>query len=211
MISVLKAYLLEKLNQELPGKAAHIEAAPYRKVDFKKHELQDAKESGVLVLFYSKDNEPYIALMQRPTYEGKHSGQVSFPGGKRELNDETIIDTALREANEEVGIVIDDVEVIGQLSDVYIPVSNFHVTPIVGVIDYTPKFILDDYEVEELIELRLSDLTQIEELELTKITLPNSTILKTPSFVFNEKVVWGATALMLNELRWLLRDYSKSL
>lgn len=203
----LKSYLIEKLNQELPGKAAHIEAAPYRRVDFEKHELLDARESGVLILFYIKESAPHIALMQRPTYDGKHSGQVSFPGGKREDSDTDITHTALREANEEVGVIIDDIDVIGQLSEVYIPVSNFHVSPIVGVINYTPDFIIDNYEVEELIELRLSDLTEVEELTLTKITLANKTILKTPSFSFNDKIIWGATALMLNELRWMLREF----
>ncbi|MDG1475869.1 MAG: CoA pyrophosphatase [Vicingaceae bacterium] len=203
----MRSYLQEKLNQKLPGKAAHIEAAPYRRVDFDKQELKDAKESGVLILFYIKESAPHIALMQRPTYDGKHSGQVSFPGGKRELIDETIIDTALREANEEVGIVIDDVDVIGQLSAVYIPVSNFHVSPVVGIVNYTPDFVIDNYEVEELIELKLSDLTGVKELELSKISLDNNVVLKTPSFIFNDKVVWGATALMLNELRWLLKEF----
>jgi 8-oxo-dGTP pyrophosphatase MutT (NUDIX family) len=208
MITTLKTYLLEKLNQDLPGKAAHIEAAPYRRVDFEKDELLDARESGVLILFYIKESALHIALMQRPTYDGKHSGQVSFPGGKREDSDTDIIYTALREANEEVGVIIDDIDVIGQLSDVYIPVSNFHVSPIVGVINYTPNFIIDNYEVEELIELRLSDLTEVEELTIVKIALANNTILKTPSFSFNGKIVWGATALMLNELRWMLRGFN---
>lgn len=207
MISILKTYLQERLSEELPGKAAHVEAAPYRRVNFEDYELLNAKESGVLILFYIKEEIPHIALMQRPTYDGKHSGQVSFPGGKREYSDKSIIHTALREANEEVGVVIEDVDVVGQLSDVFIPVSNFHVSPIVGVINYYPDFVIDSYEVEELIELKLSDLTDVEELSLTKITLANKSVLKAPSFYFNEKVIWGATALMLNELRWLLKEF----
>ncbi|MGB0882351.1 MAG: NUDIX hydrolase, partial [Vicingaceae bacterium] len=151
MIASLKTYLLEKLRQELPGKAAHIEAAPARRINFEKEELLAAKESGVLILFYIKNEEPHIVLMQRPEYEGKHSGQVSFPGGKKELIDETIIQTALREAKEEVGVVIEDVTVLGQLSDVYIPVSKFNVSVVVGVIDYCPQFELDAREVEEII------------------------------------------------------------
>lgn len=206
----LKSYLLEKLQEELPGVEAHIEAAPSRRVNFKEEELLAAKESGVLVLFYLKENVPHIALMQRPKYEGKHSGQVSFPGGKREASDKNIIHTALREANEEIGVLIEDVEVLGQLSDVYIPVSKFKVSVVVGVVDYYPQFKLDNREVESLIELPLSRLTKIESLEISSILLKNNTVLKAPSFVFNEKIVWGATALMLNELRWLLRSYSKS-
>ena len=205
MIFTIKSYLKEKLQEELPGIKAHAEAAPSRRIRFEEEELLAAKESGVLILFYVKDEEPHIVLMQRSLYEGKHSGQVSFPGGKRELSDRDIIHTALREANEEVGVVIDDVEVIGQLSDVYIPVSKFNVSVVVGVIDYCPEFKPDNREVEAIIELPLSELTSIESLEISKISMKNNTMLKVPSFVFDGRVVWGATALMLNELRWLLR------
>ncbi|MBL4594711.1 MAG: CoA pyrophosphatase [Flavobacteriales bacterium] len=207
MITSLKAYLSERLKQELPGRIAHIEAAPYRRIEFDEKELSAARKSGVLVLFYAIGKEPYIALMQRPVYEGTHSGQVSFPGGKQEESDRDIEHTALREANEEVGVIMEDVEVIGQLSDVYIPVSKFNVSPVIGFVDYHPQFIIDNHEVEELIELKLSDLTDINELEITKIKLSNNTVLKAPSFVFNQKIVWGATALILNELRHILKEW----
>lgn len=209
MIISLKKYLSDRLQKELPGKIAHIEAAPYRRVDFNTTELTEARKSGVLVLFYTKDNEPHIALMLRPKYNGTHSGQVSFPGGKQEDSDRSIEDTALREANEEVGVILDDVDVIGRLTDVYIPVSKFNVSPVIGFIDYHPNFIIDNHEVEELIELKLSDLTTITQLEISKIKLSNNDFLKAPSFVFGDKIVWGATALMLNELRHLLNDWSK--
>ena len=110
--------------------------------------MRDAKKSAVLVLFYLKEGELFLALMQRPTYDGKHSGQISFPGGKHEKSDKNSVETALREANEEVGIISNDVEVVGQLSNVYIPVSQFIVTPVVGVINYLPNFKLDNHEVE---------------------------------------------------------------
>lgn len=207
MITLIKTYLVEKLNQELPGVKAHLEVAPTRRMKFDKEELLSARESGVLILFYVKENEPHIALMQRPKYDGTHGGQVSFPGGKREDSDKDIIHTALREANEEVGVIMEDVEVIGQLSDVYIPVSKYHVSAVVGFVNYYPEFKLDKHEVDELIELRLSDLTSVDRLVNSKILLSNNTIIQAPSFVFEDKIVWGATALMLNELRWLLKDF----
>ncbi len=206
MITVIKTYLIDRLGKELPGVKAHIEVAPTRRVKFDKEEILSARESGVLILFYVKENEPHIALMQRPKYDGTHGGQVSFPGGKREESDTDIIHTALREANEEVGVVMEDVEVVGQLTEVYIPVSNFNVSPVVGFVNYHPEFIIDEHEVEELIELRLSDVTSVEKLEESRILLSNDTIIKAPSFVFENKIIWGATALMLNELRWLLRE-----
>ena len=207
MITSLKLYLVEKLQEDLPGRFAHLEAAPSRRMDFTKEELLEARKSGVLVLFYVKEEEPHIVLMQRPQYDGTHSGQVSFPGGKQEDSDRDIEHTALREANEEVGVVEEDVEVIGKLTEVYIPVSKFNVSPVVGFIDYHPKFNIDNHEVEELIELKLSDLTNTTTLETSRIKLRNNTVLKAPSFMFNQKVVWGATALMLNELRHVLKDW----
>lgn len=207
----LKKYLLEQLSYDLPGAIAHQEAAPYRKVDYDSLDLNTVKKSGVLVLFYQKENEPHLVLIQRPIYNGTHSGQIAFPGGKVEESDRDIIHTALREANEEVGVLMNDVEVLGQLSNVYIPVSNFLVTPVMGVIDYSPRFIPEVREVSEIIELKLSHLTQVEKLGLNKIKLSNGLKIEAPTFQFHQKIVWGATALMLNELRYLLKDYSKSL
>ena len=204
MINTLKKYLQLKLVNELPGKVAHIEVAPYRKVDFTEADIANAKKSGVLILFYLKNNEIYLALTQRCQYDGKHSGQISFPGGKVEETDKDIYHTALRETNEEIGVIMQDIEVIGQLTNVFIPVSNFLVFPIVGFINYLPQFNIDNNEVEELIELKLTDLINTRELVQNEVKLANNTKLKVPSFVFNGKIIWGATALILNELRHLL-------
>lgn len=206
-----KSFLSEQLLADLPGKLAHQEAAPYRKVDYDTLDLNTVKKSGVLILFYNKGEETHLVLIQRPIYNGTHSGQIAFPGGKVEESDKDIIHTALREANEEVGVEMKDVEVLGQLSDVYIPVSNFLVTPVIGVINYTPRFIPELREVAEIIELRIGHLIEVETLRLNKIKLSNGLQMEVPTFEFNQKIIWGATALMLNELRYLLKGYSKSL
>ncbi|PCJ25524.1 MAG: coenzyme A pyrophosphatase [Flavobacteriales bacterium] len=211
MIISLKTYLSERLKKELPGKIAHSEAAPYRKINFSEKELAEARKSGVLVLFYIKEEDPHIVLIQRPKYEGTHSGQVAFPGGKQEKGDKDIIQTALREANEEVGIVIDDIEVIGQLTDVYIPVSKFNVTPVVGFVNYTPNFIIDEREVAEVVSVKLSDITKIKKLTLNEVKLNTGLKIEVPTFELNNKIVWGATAVILNELRWILRPLYKSI
>lgn len=206
-----KFFLSQQLLTELPGKLAHEEAAPYRKVDYDTLDLNTVKKSGVLILFYKKEEETHLVLIQRPIYKGTHSGQIAFPGGKVEESDKDIIHTALREANEEVGVEINDVEVLGKLSDVYIPVSNFLVTPVVGIINYTPRFVPEIREVAEIVELKIGHLIQVETLSLNSIKLSNGLIMKVPTFEFNQKIIWGATALMLNELRYLLKNYSKSL
>lgn len=207
MIDALKKYLQEKLKEELPGRTAHIEVAPYRKLNFTNEEIAAARKSGVLILLYLRNEEVYTVLMQRNVYDGKHSGQVSFPGGKKEKFDKDIVQTALREANEEIGIMHEDVEVVGQISNVFIPVSNFYVSPVLGIINYQPHFIPDRREVSELIELRLLDLLSGSNLKRTKIKMTNETFLKTPAFILGDKVVWGATALILNELKHILKDH----
>ena len=209
MISHLETYLQHRLKEELPGKKAHLEVAPYRKVVFDSNDLRQAKKSSVLILFYSKNNSIYTALMQRTTYDGSHSGQVSFPGGKVEPSDTSILHTALREANEELGINANDVNIIGQLTDVFIPVSNFHVVPIIGIAKKTPDFVLEKKEVEEVIEVNLLQFIQ-QELIQNKVKMANNTILKVPSFEYQQKVIWGATALMLNELKHILSDWNKT-
>jgi 8-oxo-dGTP pyrophosphatase MutT (NUDIX family) len=205
VIVPLKEYLEARLAEELPGKIAHQEAAPYRKVDYDSLDLNTVRKSGVLIVFYAKGNEPHITLIQRPVYDGTHSGQIAFPGGKHEETDSDIVHTALREANEEVGIIMDDVEVVGQLTDVYIPVSNFLVSPVVGILNYTPELVPEEREVDEIIELNISALTQVESLTPKLIRLSTGMKLEVPTFEFYEKTVWGATALMLNELRHILK------
>jgi 8-oxo-dGTP pyrophosphatase MutT (NUDIX family) len=202
----LKSYLSERLKKELPGKLAQLEAIPYRKVDYGTFNMDTARRSGVLILFYIKESEPHIVLIQRPVYEGTHSGQIAFPGGKVEETDVDIEDTALREANEEVGVVMDDVEVIGQLTDMFIPVSNFIVTPVIGFIDYSPNFILDPREVAEVVSVQLSKITEITELTLNKVKLNTGLKIEVPTFELNNKIVWGATAVILNELRHVLQE-----
>ncbi len=201
----LKLYLQQKLIGDLPGKKAHQEAAPYRKVDYDSLDINTVKKSGVLILFYQKNNGPHITLIQRPVYDGTHSGQIAFPGGKVEETDIDIIHTALREANEEVGVIMDDVEVLGRLTDVYIPVSNFLVSPVIGTINYAPNFVPQLEEVADILEMNITHLLE-NELSPQKIRLSNGVKLEVPTFQFQQKTIWGATALMLNELRWLLKE-----
>jgi len=211
MINSLTIYLKEKLLLELPGEIAHQEVAPYRKVKHPNETIINARLSSVLILFYLKNNEMHTVLMQRSTYKGKHSGQISFPGGKKEPTDINVINTALREFEEEVGVQQQDVSVVGKLTDVFIPVSNFNVSPILGTLNYTPLFYPDKREVKEIIEIKISDLLNDKNLKSNKIKLENNTYIETPTFVFNQKIVWGATALMLNELKHILSEWKTSL
>ena len=202
----LTASLIERLKLDLPGAMAHQEAAPYRKVNWDALDLNTVRKSGVLILLYEKEFNPHFALIKRPDYEGVHGGQIALPGGKMENEDQDIIQTALREANEEVGVIKEDVKVLGSLSDVYIPVSNFLVSPVVGHINYSPDFIPQPEEVDLIIEMELERLKSFENLAMKKIRLSTGMKIEVPVFEYQGHTIWGATALMLNEFRWILRE-----
>ena len=117
MINELKNILSNRLKAPLPGIQAHLEVAPYRKVDYTPEQLKNAKQSGVLILFYEKLDGIYAVMIERAINNGKHSGQIAFPGGKKEVDDANLIETALRETEEEVGVIKNHIEIIGRLSD----------------------------------------------------------------------------------------------
>lgn len=204
-----KQKIIQLLASNLPSKVAHDEIAPYR--SSASQNVSSARLSGVLLLLYkNKYNELQTILIKRAEYEGVHSGQISFPGGKMENSDTSIIETALREANEEIGIEPSKIEILGRLTDVFIPVSNFIVSPIVGWADEPPIFKIDEREVASIINLSIKDIHLTDITAHYSIELHNKTRIKAPCFIINEAVIWGATALMLNEFKHLLRAYKKS-
>lgn len=172
-----------------------------------KRDHSDAKQSGVLILLYPGQlQETYrFALIRRPEYEGVHSGQVSLPGGRYEPSDRDLSDTALRETEEEIGVIASSVELLGALSELYIPPSNFMVHPFVGWTDRRPVFIPDHQEVEEVIEADLTDLMDDRKIKKRKIPLRNGLVILAPCFELGGSVVWGATAMILSEFREVVR------
>jgi 8-oxo-dGTP pyrophosphatase MutT (NUDIX family) len=198
-----------RLDGPLPGESAHLRMAPPKRMAAKEYyELRNRNPllSAVLVCFYPEGDSVYLAMMLRPTEPGHHSNQVSFPGGRVEEGDETFENTALREAQEEIGLEPSEVEVIGRLSSVYIPVSNFLVQPVVGYAHQRPHFRINEKEVMRVVEAdcRL----------LSKESLRGSTVFKTasgaeieaPYYEIQQLKVWGATAMMLSELEMILQE-----
>ena len=164
----------------------------------------DYKSSAVLLLLIKRNNDFYIPLTERHDYAGVHSGQVSFPGGKFEDSDETLEKTALRECNEEIGI-LNHIEIVGQLTPVYIPVSRFMVNPFVGILnDDEINYGVNEVEVKNILELSLNDLMLPELIKHTVVEPMPGMKLKTPYFDVQGKIVWGATAMILNEFKHLL-------
>jgi 8-oxo-dGTP pyrophosphatase MutT (NUDIX family) len=167
------------------------------------------KKSGVLLLFYPDEGAVYFPLIKRPQYPGVHSGQVGFPGGKMEPSDPDILFTALRETEEEIGIDAGKVEVLGRLSDLYIPASNFLVTPVVGLIDQKPSFVPEQREVARIIATEVISLFHPEIRKQTQLAVGGGMYLNTPYFAVEQEVVWGATAMILSELVQVLEQKSR--
>ncbi|MBL4735677.1 MAG: CoA pyrophosphatase [Flavobacteriales bacterium] len=196
------------LKQPLPGKEAQYKMAPYDRVlklIAQAFTTKPMKESAVLCLFYPKNGEPHFTLILRNTYKGIHSAQVSFPGGKVEEGDASLEKTALRETEEEIGVQRDQVKIIGALTDLYIPPSGFHVHPFIGYLEATPAFSPDTNEVSKIIETPLSMLMDEAIVGRKKIMVSTNKLkVNYPYFDILGETVWGATAMMLSELKELI-------
>lgn len=201
-------FLEKRLQSPLPGRIAQLKMSSISRM----HELmtysvpEDATQSSVLILFYPFEENAGFVLMLRPEYPGVHSGQISLPGGKFEENDDSLIYTALREAREEIGIDPLQVQVIGQLTEMYIPPSNFMVTPVVGYQTSRPVFLADPKEVAAIIEIKLADLLDDGNKMMKEIKLSHGYSLNVPTYYINDNVIWGATAMILSELREIVSE-----
>ena len=210
MYSSLKAYLKETLRGELPGAILHSKMLPPgRRLKTNDHELSTVKQSSVLLLLFPEEDELYICLMKRPSTMKYHPGQISFPGGKVEKEDISAEMTALREANEEVGIDISAIEILGKLSDLYVEVSQFSIKPFLAWADKRPEFSVNYSEVEELILLPLNDFLIRESIsEMEMETLTGKLTIK--YYPFNGEIIWGATAMILSELFEILKRQTQT-
>ena len=193
------------LHEPLPGTDAQFLMAPDPKEYYNR--ISDSyKEAAVLALIYPKDERLHLVYMQRSNMgkDDKHAGQISFPGGKLE-EDETLLECALREANEEVGIMANKVTILGELSKVYVFVSNFMVTPFVAFATERPDFVKDKTEVDQILEVPINHLLQEENQKVKDLKIRNYLLKDVPYYDLNSKVLWGATAMMTSELMHLIK------
>lgn len=197
--------LRNKLREDLPGWKAQRLMATQLHREQRALPRPDAKRAGIMILFYPQHSTFYLPLILRPTYSGVHSGQVAFPGGKMEEFDKNIIETALRETHEEIGVWVDQSHVIGRLSDIYIPSSNSLVSPVVALIE-KPMYHINPHEVVEVIEVSLDDLINPDTRKIAQIEIPGRGIVDAPSYQINGHIIWGATAMMISELIVLLNS-----
>ncbi|OIR12641.1 MAG: hypothetical protein BEU03_00380 [Marine Group III euryarchaeote CG-Epi6] len=163
-----------------------------------KDNLVKMKKASVLVCFFEKDGHFYFPLIRRPMHENNHPGQIALPGGSRE-DGETLEKTALREALEEVGILPKNVDVIGQMTPLPVPVSKYIIYPFIGITKDEPKWNLNDREVDELIVLRFDKLLRADNGYYEDWTIKENN-LRVPIFKIENMEIWGATAAILSEL-----------
>jgi 8-oxo-dGTP pyrophosphatase MutT (NUDIX family) len=197
--------LLKKI--QLGGVEAQFKLAPEMRLayDDKKITANNPKIAAVLALFYpNNNNNTSLLLTKRASYNGPHSNQISFPGGKIEKSDNNLSQTALRETFEEVGVSQEKVEILREITNVYIPPSNFLVTPFIGITKKKPMFKVNS-EVAEIIEISFLDL--LDDNNIGTIQITNSYMKETlvPSFNINGSVIWGATAMILSEIKEVLK------
>ena len=203
---------IDKLTYELalplPGIQVQMRMMSNRRVremmEFRQSD-QAIKSSVLVLLFPGKENaQPTFVVTLRPTYEGIHSGQISLPGGRFELKDENLRQTALRETEEEIGLDPAEVTIIGQLTELYIPPSNYLVQPFIGFTSGSPVFNPQPKEVEKIIEIPVRQLLD-EKNVMQKEIYVSGIQFSAPSFVIDGTIIWGATAMILNEFKEILR------
>ncbi len=190
------------LARPIPGLPAQQHMSPPHRSGIVPREIVNPNHGGVLILLYSKNGELNFVLMRRADHDlDRHRGQISLPGGRYETYDSDYVQTALREAREELGIVLTEYEMLGSLTALYIPPSNFYIYPAIAYTATRPEFRPDPAEVAELIETPLAmlldpDTRVVEEWTMAQL---NNTKVMMPYYLIGGHKVWGATAMVLAE------------
>ena len=190
----------------LPGQAAHAKVSPSKRLatDDYLSNNPSYKSGCVTILLFPDQEIVRLLLMERSVGNNPHSGQISFPGGKKEMDDQSLEETALRETYEEVGIDPATIQLVGQLSDIYIPVSNYLVHPFIGYSNSIPEIKLNPLEVKSILTPSL-DVFLTNDLPRTRFE-SRAGWIEAPYYPYLNFKIWGATAMMIREFMDLIKD-----
>jgi 8-oxo-dGTP pyrophosphatase MutT (NUDIX family) len=202
-LNILSETLREAIQKSLPGMDSHRQMIPVFPIETPDYFSisKELRSAAVLIILYHENNRIKTVMIERMPDPGPHSGQIAFPGGRAEDSDYDLIDTALREAFEEVGVSCSRDNYVGCLTPVQIQISGFSVLPVITWIDHCPDFIMCEYEVKNIFTVDLMDLLESETVRTIEV---RGMQIQAPCFVFLDKVVWGATAMVLRELKELI-------
>ncbi|HJS00201.1 MAG TPA: CoA pyrophosphatase [Flavobacterium sp.] len=206
-------HIPQLIQAELPAALSHQKMAPSERMQLLENmniEKKDPRKAAVMMLFYPKNGQTHLVLIVRNSYKGIHSAQIAFPGGKFEEEDVDFQTTALRETEEEIGISQNKIEVVKAFSPMYIPPSNFMVHPFLGICKEEIQFVPDVIEVASIIELPLEVFRDDAILTVENLTTSYASFIDVPAFKINDHIVWGATAMILSELKDVLNSVFKT-
>lgn len=203
--------LARQMRLPLPGRPVQYQMAPIERILMEQFIPENVvpKVGAVLAILYPWKGRVYTVFIKRPPYDGTHGGQISFPGGKWESHDPSLEFTALRESKEEIGIVPANIRIMGMLTELYIPPSNFHVHPFLGVCESRPHYVIDPKEVDILIEVPIAEFKK--EDAVRSFRRQNAILgreVETPYYEVEGEKIWGATAMLVAELTALTRAIS---
>ncbi|WP_149303621.1 NUDIX hydrolase [Pareuzebyella sediminis] len=198
-------------NLPLPGESSHLKMAPQFRLEelrLARKKKRNTKKAGVMALFYpNAEHRTNLLLILRKSHpKDVHSNQVGFPGGKAEKKDNDLMATALRETHEEVGVHPQQIEIVRSLSEIYIPPSNFEVYPFIGLYREARPFVPQASEVAALVEVNLVDFLDDSNIFMENLTTSYAENVSVPAFKLNGYTVWGATGMMLSEIRMLIQQ-----
>ena len=204
-------YLEQRLRRVLPGRAAHRKMSPVLRERLKALGVggRTCREGAVLALLFPFSGGTGLVLTKRPDSMSVHAGQISLPGGRREEGEE-LVRTALRETEEEIGVAASEVKVLGPMTPLYIPPTNYCVHPFVGYLDRRPMYRISEEEVERTIEVPLERLLDPSTRRQEVWTLRDRPV-EVPYFRLGPETVWGATAMMLMEFVELFEDPAEAI
>ena len=209
-------FFTRRLQEELPHSDIRKEGLDPKTLDLLLAEEENAKAQfqkippricAVMIAMYEYDGKLHLPMMLRPTKSRAHPGQISFPGGKKEEQDKDLIETAIREMQEEVGVSVPTTNVLGSLTPIYIPPSNSLVTPFVGYLEEKPIYTPAPDEVERVLDVKMEDLANPANKKAKKVILTNGEYFEMPAFAVNEVFIWGGTARMIMELNKLMEEF----
>ncbi len=192
-------HLKNSLKKGLPGTASHEKLMPEtRKRELKRKPGIPSKKSAVLFLFYPVNGIPHTVFIKRAFDNSVHSNQISLPGGQFEKSDIILQNTALRESREELNINPDNVEILGSLTKVYIPPSNYDMYPFVGISNKAPEF-KANREVERILTVDIKTLLNPRTFQTKRIKYRTGETIEVPCYFVNNEIIWGATAMVISE------------